>query len=84
MHAIFDGSSNHTARTLDGLHVCGGPGGMTERSTGPVLVSKVCHFLKGSMCVPLLRAYSSLVVGAYQEQAHRSKLTSPITARDVM
>jgi hypothetical protein len=31
MHAIFDGSSNHTARALDGLNlgggVCKGPGG---------------------------------------------------------
>jgi hypothetical protein len=31
MHVIFDGSSNHTARALDGLHcgagVCKGPGG---------------------------------------------------------
>jgi hypothetical protein len=31
MHTIFDGSSNHTARALDGLNVCGGickgPGG---------------------------------------------------------
>jgi hypothetical protein len=31
MHAIFDGSSNHTARVLDGLNIgggiCKGPGG---------------------------------------------------------